>query len=462
MRLHRHPPLLAIGLVLAAPSADFFVSANRPRDDFGAAKRLVVAGRPTARAYLRFHPSQPLSPGASVTLRIYPLTDAPAGVLVRRASSRPWRERGTSYRRAPQVGSLAIASGRLRKHRWRSIDISAVASTRGDVSLALTAAGLRPVAIASRESGSTAPRLIVDQPQLLPEPGLGPPGIRPPPGSPPGRPVVVPAPGAAPSAATPCGVAAAPPAWQHVVWIVFENKNYMDIVGAPDAPYMNAVAAQCGLATNFFAEAHPSLPNYIAMTSGSTQGVTGDRSPDEIVPPLAAPSIFSQLGSDWRALMESMPTNCAASSAGEYAVNHNPAVYYADIAGACALQDVPLTDPPDLSARFTFVMPNKCSAMHDCSVATGDTWLSLFLPKVLDSPEYRSGTTAVFITFDESHGGGGQHIATFIVSPSTPVGAQDATPYSHYSLLRTTEEMLGLPLLGNAAIAPSKRVAFNL
>ena len=461
MRLHLRPqPLLAIGLALVpvAPTADFFVRADRPRQDFGADKRLVVAGRPTARAYLRFRLSAPLQPGADVKLRIYPLASAPAGVLVRRASSRPWRERGTSYRGAPKVGALAIASGPLRRGRWRSIDITPLAGSRSDVSLALTAAGVRPVAIASRESGATAPRLVIDDGEALPAPEPLLPGVRPPPGKPPAP--IAPAPGSEPSLATPCGVAASPPAWQHVVWIVFENKSYSDIVGAPDAPYANAVAAQCGLATNFFAEAHPSLPNYIAMTSGSTQGVTGDRTPSEIVPPLAAPSIFSQLGADWRALVESMPANCATSSSGEYAVNHNPAVYYPDIAAACALQDVPLSDPPDLSARFTFIMPNKCNATHDCPVATGDAWLSQWLPKMLDSPEYRSGTTALFITYDEGHGG--QQIATFVISPSTPVAARDPTRYDHYTLLRTTEEMLGLPLLGNAAIAPSKRAGFNL
>src|SRR2546423_11358798 len=112
---------------------------------------------------------------------------------------------------------------------------------------------------------------------------VGPP-VAPPPVAGPGPP----SPGG-PSSITPCGVTAAPAAWQHVVWIVMENKAYEHIIGAPDAPFANALAARCGLATAFVATAHPSLPNYIAMTSGATQGVTADISPAG--QPLAAPSI---------------------------------------------------------------------------------------------------------------------------------------------------------------------------
>ena len=100
--------------------------------------------------------------------------------------------------------------------------------------------------------------------------------------------------------------------------------------------------------------------------------------------------------------------------------------------------------------------------MHDCSVGTGDTWLSQWVPKLLASPEYRSGTTALFITWDEDDGGSGQHIATLVVAPSVPSGLNDPTVYDHYSLLRTTEEMLGLPLLGGAQAATSMRLGMHL
>jgi hypothetical protein len=265
-------------------------------------------------------------------------------------------------------------------------------------------------------------------------------------------------PTAHPTSANPCG-AVQPPAWQHVVWVVMENTGYDGIVGARGAPYLNGLAARCGLATNFYAETHPSLPNYIAMTSGDPQGIKDDNAPS--AHPLAVPSIFSQLGSDWRSLQESMPSACPRKTSGKYAVKHDPAAYYTNI--PCATQDVPLADPPDLSARFTFVTPNLCNDMHDCPVSTGDTWLSQWLPKLMDTPQYQSGTTAIFVTWDEDDHSQGNHVATLVIAPSVPAGTQVATRFDHYSMLRTTEEMLGLPTtLGAAATAVSMRAGFHL
>ena len=143
---------------------------------------------------------------------------------------------------------------------------------------------------------------------------------------------------------------------QHVVWIGFENHDFSQIIGNPDAPTFNAAAQGCGLATNFTAEAHPSLPNYIAMTSGSTHGIADDKGPGSH--PLKGPSIFSQLRPNWRALQESMPSPCRRSNFLLYAVRHNPPTYYTRLARSCPQQDVRLDDTPDLSARFTFITPN--------------------------------------------------------------------------------------------------------
>lgn len=257
----------------------------------------------------------------------------------------------------------------------------------------------------------------------------------------------------------PCGTtdAVAPATLQRVVWVVFENREYGSIIGDPNAPYVNSLAQQCGLATNSFAVAHPSLPNYIAMTSGSTQGIVDDAPP--ATHPLTVPSIFSQLGPDWRSLEESMPSNCLATNSGLYAVRHNPAAYYTNI--DCATQDVPLTSTPDFSARFSFVTPDLCNDMHDCPVATGDAWLSTFMQTLIASPEYQAGGMVVFITWDEGSSVS-QHIATLVVSPYTAVGTESADYFDHYSLLRTTEELLGLDTLGNASTAPSMRSAFGL
>jgi phosphatidylinositol-3-phosphatase len=261
-------------------------------------------------------------------------------------------------------------------------------------------------------------------------------------------------------ASNPCGTVATPPAtYHHVVWIVFENHSYSEIIGAPSAPYINTLAIECGVATNSFAETHPSLPNYIAMTSGSTQGITDDNPPSSHQ--LSGPSVFSQVD-DWRSLEESMPSNCDLTDAYPYAVKHNPAAYYTGIRTACGTLDVPLASAPDISATFTFVTPNMCNDMHDCSVSTGDSWLSTFLPKILNSSAYTSGDTAIFITWDEDDSSEQNHIATLVISPSVPLATSVATTFNHYSMLRTTEELLGFSTyLGNAATAPSMRSAFH-
>ena len=258
----------------------------------------------------------------------------------------------------------------------------------------------------------------------------------------------------------PCGRAATPPArYDHVVWVVMENKPYRAIIGSRAAPYETALAAKCGSARNLFAETHPSLPNYIAMTSGGTQGITDDEDPS--AHPLRVPSIFSRLGTRWRALQESMPSNCLRRNSGDYAVRHNPGAYYTNLGGTCEKLDVPLRKRPDLSAGFTFVTPNNCNNSHDCSVQTGDRWLRKFLGQVF-SREYRAGRTAVFVTWDEDDGSDSNHVATIVAAPSVRPGTRPSARFSHYSLLRTTEEMLGLPLLGKAAQATSMRRAFGI
>jgi hypothetical protein len=132
---------------------------------------------------------------------------------------------------------------------------------------------------------------------------------------------------------------------------------------------------------------------------------------------------------------------------------------------------MPLGSLPNLSAAFTFITPNLCHDMHSSSCASdtsgevknGDAWLASFLPKVLASKQYRSGTTAVFITWDEDDSRGSQRVPTLVVAPSVRRGARSAKRFDHYALLRTTQQMLGLrPFLGNAANAASMRTPFHL
>jgi hypothetical protein len=244
----------------------------------------------------------------------------------------------------------------------------------------------------------------------------------------------------------------------HVVWIMFENVGY-SVVGSPSAPYLNSLAKDCGLATNDFAVSHPSLPNYIALTSGSTQGISDDNEPS--AHPLDVTNIFSQLKGNWRAYAESMPTVCDRVTSGQYAARHNPAVYYTNLA-TCARNDVPLRNPLSLSAAFTMIVPNVCNDMHSCPVATGDAWLKKYVTLILASPQYRARTLALFITFDENDESASNQIPTVVVAPSVPRGLRVATRFTHYSLLRTTEALLHLPFLGDARSASSMLRSFHL
>jgi hypothetical protein len=123
---------------------------------------------------------------------------------------------------------------------------------------------------------------------------------------------------------------------------------------------------------------------------------------------------------------------------------------------------VPLRGAPRLTSAFTFVTPNTCNDTHDCSVRVGDSWLAGWLQHVLRSPEYRSGSMAIFITWDEDDGGGSNSIPTVVVSPDTRSGTRSGAGFNHYSMLATTEDLLGVGRLGAAAGARSMAGAFNL
>jgi len=285
------------------------------------------------------------------------------------------------------------------------------------------------------------------------------------------------------AASGPCGTATAPRAYQHVIWIWMENHSYSDIIGnTAQAPYINSLASSCGVATDYHSTTHPSLPNYLSATSGLSQPdlpVTSYLDCDvSVVCDTSAASVFGQ-GETWKSYEESMPSNCDKSNSGEYAVRHNPAVYYTKLSG-CASRDVPYTQlATDLAGNslpaFSFITPNLIDDMHDGTVAQGNAWLSSHLPAILNSKEYQAGTTAVFITWDEGAGGypvedcdgttttdSSCRVPTIVISPSTPAGTRSGTFFDHYSLLATTEQLLGLPKLGSASSATTMTAAFHL
>jgi phospholipase C len=282
------------------------------------------------------------------------------------------------------------------------------------------------------------------------------------------------------AASSPCGRLKQPPrSYRHVVWVWMENHSYGTIIRSRQAPYINKLAARCGLATNYHNISHPSLPNYIAATSGlSYAGIAKFALDCNPVPgcTTSARSIFSQ-GETWKAYEQSMPSNCATANSGEYAVRHNPPPYYTRLA-RCSSFDVPYSRlATDLSRgklpAFSFITPNVINDMHDGTIADGDKWLAANLPKIFNSPDYRNGSTVVFVTWDEGEGGTSQkcatntkdvgcHVVTIVISPSTIPGTRSARLFNHYSLLGTAEQLLHLPRLGRAASFPTMTAAFRL
>jgi hypothetical protein len=281
-------------------------------------------------------------------------------------------------------------------------------------------------------------------------------------------PVVTPAATATPSpvmsrAGGPCGWRNPPPV-RHVIWIWMENRAYDEVLGnGRQAPRLSSYARSCGLATNYRAITHPSLPNYLAATSGSTGGVTSDCSPGGC--PQNRPSLFGQIdaaGLQWRTYAEAMPSACNLIAQDGYATKHNPAVYFLPVRARCRTWDLPMTAAAFTRLpAFTFIEPDICNDGHDCSTAHADTWLGGMLGRITRSPSYAAGDVAVFVTWDEGIGAD-QHIATVVISPGVAPGRRSATAFTHYSLLRTTESLLGLPPLGAARTAADMRTAFHL
>lgn len=277
---------------------------------------------------------------------------------------------------------------------------------------------------------------------------------------------------ASPTTSSPCGITTKKhPKIDHVIWVWMENESYNSIIGSADAPYETTLARKCGIAANYQAISHPSLPNYLAATAGSTFGISDDNEP--AAHPIRSSSLYSQVSAaheTWNGYVESMPTNCDLVTSGDYAARHNPAVYYVPLRSECAHNDVPMGTIANGSfavaarkghlANFSFITPNICDDAHSCPVLHGDEWLAMLLPTIFSSPQYRSGSVVVFLVFDE--GNFDNHVPAIVAAPTVPRGAVSHVLFSHYSLLRTTEQLLSLGFLRSAAHATSMITAFNL
>jgi len=261
----------------------------------------------------------------------------------------------------------------------------------------------------------------------------------------------------------------------HVFLVMLENHSFGQVIGNPVMPYLNGLATGHGLAAAYFADAHPSIPNYFMLTTGKFEtfddSFTGTIADDNIVRALTG------AGKTWKAYIESIPSaGYLGPNAGTYLKRHNPFSYLSDVTGSAAqaANMVPFSQlSADLAAgslpNFVYVLPNSQNNAHDCpgggssctddqKLAAADAWLKANLDPVINSPKF--GNSVVFITFDESvdtdiTNGGGQ-VATVLVGPHVKTGFRSSTPYQHQSLLRTALQLLKVSdLPGLAADAGS-------
>jgi hypothetical protein len=254
------------------------------------------------------------------------------------------------------------------------------------------------------------------------------------------------------------------------VLIVMEENHSLAEMQA-SMPYLNGLATQYGYANNYFAITHPSCPNYIAITGGSTFGITDDGDPSTNSSKLGnAQSVFDQAlaaGKTAKTYAESMMSNCELTNDGNYAVRHNPWTYYSAGQTNAQLYNVPMATnfTNDVAANnlpnVGMLVPNVINDAHDASLSVADTWLSNTLPSVLSSSDFTSGKLVVIVVADEDDSTQGNKVLTVVMHPSLH-GAVISTTLNHYSLTRYCAELVGVAPLLNGATAASLKTAFGL
>jgi len=252
---------------------------------------------------------------------------------------------------------------------------------------------------------------------------------------------------------------------RHIVVVIMENHSYADVIGSAEAPYLNTLARTGALFTASYGVTHPSEPNYLALFSGSTHGVTSDQCPTSLHAPNLAADLISA-GLSFGGYSEGLPAaGSQVCEQGGYARKHAPWTDFAGLPRAvnrpfAAFAAVGFTRLPTVS----FVIPDLCHDMHDCSVGTGDAWLRAHLSAY--AAWARTHDSLLIVTFDEDDGSNANHIATIVVGQQVRPGRY-RTPIDHYNVLRTIEQAYGLPFRGRARshypitsiwrVAPSSR-----
>lgn len=273
------------------------------------------------------------------------------------------------------------------------------------------------------------------------------------------------------SSATPTPLPAKLPSFSHVFLVVEENHSFNDVIGSSSMPYLNSLASKYGLAKQYFANAHPSIPDYLMLTTGqmetlddSFSGTIGD---DNVVRELVG------AGKTWKTYQESIPSaGYLGGDAPPYVRRHNPFSFLSDVQNntAQAANIVPFTQfATDLASNtlpnFSFIVPDVNNDAHNGTLAAADSWLQSNIAPLIASATFQNGGLLVII-FDEGelsdfdHGGG--QVAAVIVSSSSKPGFQSQTLYQHQSTLRLVLEALGVDKFpGQAATAPQMAEFFN-
>ena len=249
--------------------------------------------------------------------------------------------------------------------------------------------------------------------------------------------------------------------------MVFVVENHsLDQMSAA-MPYTAALRKEFAYATKYQAVTHPSLPNYLAMTGGSTFGVTDDGPPSSHT--TDQPSVFGQalsVGKTAKVYAEGMPGTCATENSGQYVVKHNPWAYYLSERSSCLQFDVPVTELNDDAAQGRLpnagmVIPDLCNDAHNCDLSVADHWLRTEIEMVMAGPDWRAGHLAIVVTADEDDHQQNNLVLTTVAHPSMHA-AVVTTPLTHYSLARLYSEVIGAEPLGEATAAASMATAFGL
>jgi hypothetical protein len=233
----------------------------------------------------------------------------------------------------------------------------------------------------------------------------------------------------------------------HVLILVLENHAYGQVIQNPNAPYISSLAGQGANLTQSFGVTHPSQPNYLAMYSGSTQGLISDSCPHTYSKANLGQELIGA-GLTFAGYSEGMPSDgYTGCNSGRYARKHNPWVNFTNVPASANLGYNRFPTDYAKLPTVSFVVPDLCNDMHDCSVATGDAWVKRNLDGYV---QWAKTHNSVFLlTFDEDDRSASNRIPTVLVGQPVKPGTYPQR-VDHYGVLRTLLDMYGLACMGNS------------